>query len=107
MQRIKNIKINLSRFFKKSRIFILLLSFTPMLALAGDDSNMLSSILSSLTDLLTSDIAKIIFILSIIGVGYGWLYLGSIPKGRAIGAIVGIGIVFSAGWIARQLGVGV
>lgn len=93
--------------FKKTRLFSLFLSFSPALALADTNTDTLKTVLSGLVELLTSDIAKIIFVLSIVGVGYGWLYLGQIPKGRAIGAIVGIGIIFSAGWIAQQLGVGV
>ncbi len=96
-----------SQTFNKSRLFAMLLCFSPTLALADNNQDMLSSILTKLTDLLTSDIAKLIFVLSIVGIGYGWLYLGRIPKGRAIGAIAGIGIIFSAGWIAQQLGISV
>lgn len=105
-ERIKKISTHFCGLFKKSRLFILLLSFSPSLALADTDQDELTVILNGLITLLTSNIAKIIFVLSIIGVGYGWLFLGRIPKGRAIGAIAGIGMVFSAGWIAQQLGVG-
>lgn len=70
------------------------------------DNFALVNILKSLIDLLSSDIARIIFVLSIIGVGYGWLFLGRIPKSAAVSAIIGIGLVFSAPYIARQLGVG-
>ena len=76
------------------------------MALANSDGFQLANILQALIQLLNSDIARIIFVLSIIGVGYGWLYMGRIPHGRAIGAIVGIGIVFSASYIAQQLGIG-
>ena len=65
------------------------------------------NILQSLIQLLNSEIARVIFVLAIMGVGYGWLYMGRIPKERAVGAIVGIGIVFSASYIAQKLGVGV
>lgn len=86
--------------------YTLTLVMLPKLACADAiGNNQIASILNGLVSLLTSSIARIIFVLAIIGVGYGWLYLGQIPKGRAIGAIVGIGIVFSAGWIAQQLGV--
>ena len=90
------------RFF----LFGLLATVMPSLAFADTGGFQLVSILESLIDLLQSDIARIIFVLSILGIGYGWLYLGRIPKGRAIGAIIGIGIVFSASYIAQQLGVG-
>lgn len=66
----------------------------------------LADILKQLITLLSSDVARIIFVLAIVGIGYGWLYLGKIPQGRAIGAIIGIGIVFSAPYIATQLGLG-
>ena len=65
------------------------------------------NILQSLIQLLNSEIARVIFVLAIMGVGYGWLYMGRIPKERAVGAIVGIGIVFSASYIAQKLGVGI
>lgn len=66
----------------------------------------LVTILKALIHLLTSDIAKIIFVLSIIGVGYAWLFMGRIPKSAAVAAIIGIGLVFSAPYIANQLGIG-
>ena len=65
----------------------------------------LTSILQALITLLSSDIARVIFVLAIIGVGYMWLYVGRLPKGTAISAIIGIGIVFSAPYIAQQLGI--
>ena len=85
----------------------LLLTLSPTIAFADVSEFQVVSILQGLVSLLNADVARVIFILSIVGVGYGWLYLGRIPKGRAIGAMIGIGIVFSASWIAGQLGVGV
>ena len=90
----------------RKQTLTLLFMCAPTFALAAGDDNRLSTLLNGLIALLTSDVARLIFIVAIIGIGYGWLYLGQIPKGRAIGAIVGIGIVYSAGWIAQQLGVG-
>jgi type IV secretory pathway VirB2 component (pilin) len=73
----------------------------------GDiDSDMISSVLNSLVDLVTSTPAKILFVLAIIGVGYGTLVLGRIERSRAIGIILGVGIIFSSGYIANQLGLG-
>jgi type IV secretory pathway VirB2 component (pilin) len=65
---------------------------------------MLSSVLTSLIKLLTSTPARLLFVLSIIGIGYGTLALGRIPKEKAVAAVVGIGIVFSASYIAQKLG---
>ncbi len=70
------------------------------------DGFKLASILQGLITLLSSDVARLIFVVSIIGVGFAWLSKGMMPKGAAIGAIIGIGIVFSAPWIAQQLGIG-
>jgi len=99
------------RYFKHrtsgtTRVAALLLLFSPTLALADSGGFQLQSILQALINFLNGGIARTLFVLSIIGVGYGWLYLGRIPQGRAIGAIIGIGIVFSASYIAQQLGVG-
>ena len=88
------------------RLLVLSVGFLPTLALADSGNFQLVSVLEGLINLLDSQIARIIFVLSIIGIGYGWLYLGRIPKDKAIGAIVGIGIVFSATYIAQQLGIG-
>ena len=68
------------------------------------DQDRISPVLQGLIDLLTSTPAKLLFIVSIIGVGYGTLYIGKIPKERAIAIIVGIGIIFSASYIAKQMG---
>lgn len=83
-----------------------MIALLPRLAFADSSGFALASILQSLVHLLNSEIARIVFVLAIIAVGYGWLYLGRIPKQRALGAIIGIGIVFSASNIAQQLGVG-
>jgi len=90
---------------KKTRIIAGLLSASPSLALADSSGFKLDSILGSLTTLLNGDIARAVFVLGIVGVGYGWLYMGAIPKNKAIGVIAGIGIVFSASYIAQQLGI--
>jgi len=96
----------IKRNIKKRRVMAGLLSASPSLALADSSGFKLDSILSALISLLNGDIARVIFILGIIGVGYGWLGKGVIPKNRAIGVIAGIGVVFSASYIAQQLGVG-
>jgi len=84
-------------------IFSLLAPVTVMAHELGDSK--LTQVLGSLINLLNSGVARSLFTLAIIGVGYGWLYMGQIPKGRAVGAVIGIGIVFSASWIAKALGI--
>lgn len=94
--------------FLKKRLPILLFACLPSLAFADSgDSDMLSSVLNGLIRLLSSTPARLIFIVAIIGVGYGTLALGKIPKEKAIGIIIGIGIVFSASYIAQKMGLGV
>jgi len=98
------------RYSWKHRLVIEFLVLIPQWAWAagaGEEGDALSRVLNKLVDLITSKPARIFFILSIITVGYSWLYLGRLPKERAIGAIVGIGIIFSAGYIAQQMGLGV
>ena len=70
------------------------------------NSDQLTSVLNALVDLVTSSPAKILFVLAIIGVGYSTLALGKMNKSRALSVVIGIGIVFSAGYIAQQLGFG-
>jgi len=95
-------RIHLSVKHRWSLFFLLL----PNAVFASTSSDQITPILNGVIQLLSSGIARLIFVLAIVGVGYGWLYLGRLPKERAIAAIVGIGIVFSATWIAQQLGVG-
>lgn len=96
--------------WKKSILALITsLSLFPTLTLAAASdigSDKISTVLGGLVNLLTSTPAKVLFVLSIIGIGYGWLHLGKIPKEQAIASIIGIGIVFSAGYIAQQCGLG-
>jgi len=83
------------------------LSFFPSLTLAYNGrGDMISTVLSGLIGILTSTPARLVFVVAIIGVGYGTLALGKIPKERAVAIIIGIGIVFSASYIAQQMGLG-
>ncbi|MBV52632.1 MAG: hypothetical protein CL816_01040 [Coxiellaceae bacterium] len=70
------------------------------------DSDQITNVLNALVDLVTSAPAKILLVLAIIGVGYSTLALGKMNKSHALGVIIGIGVVFSAGYIAEQLGLG-
>ena len=80
---------------------------TSVLAFSNDiDSDKITSILNALVDLATSTPAKILFILAIIGVGYSTLALGRLNKSRALAIVIGVGIVFSSGYLAQQMGLG-
>lgn len=98
-----------SSFGKRILVIVSSLLCLPTMALASASdigSDKISTVLGGLVNLLTSTPAKVLFVLSIIGIGYGWLHLGKIPKEQAIASIIGIGIVFSAGYIAQQCGLG-
>ena len=89
------------------RVSILALIFSPSLAFADSgSSDMLSSVLGGLIGILTSTPARLMFVVAIIGVGYGTLALGKIPKEKAVAIVIGIGIVFSASFIAQKMGLG-
>lgn len=90
--------------------FIMAVLLLPTFALAsgfGDDnSDELTVVLNGLITLLTSTYARLLMIIGIAGVGYLWMWKGTIPAGRAIGTIIGIGIVFSASFLCTALGIG-
>jgi len=86
--------------------WIATLIFSPSLAFADSGQDTLSNVLNGLISLLTSTPARLMFVISIIGVGYGTLALGKIPKEKAVAIVVGIGIVFSASYIAQKMGLG-
>jgi type IV secretory pathway VirB2 component (pilin) len=92
---------------KRVRNFFGLLMFllAPTIALASGDDD-LSNVLQSFIDLLQSTPARLLAVVAIIGVGYGTLYLGKIPKERAVAIVIGIGIIFGATYIVQQLGYG-
>ena len=86
--------------------WIATLIFSPSLAFADSSQDTLSNVLNGLINLLTSTPARLMFVISIMGVGYGTLALGKIPKEKAVAIVVGIGIVFSASYIAQKMGLG-
>ena len=92
------------QWFKTFCVVTLILS--PSLAFADSGQDTLSNVLNGLISLLTSTPARLMFVISIIGVGYGTLALGKIPKEKAVAIVVGIGIVFSASYIAQKMGLG-
>ena len=98
---------NKTKRFLKRRLSILFLAFSPSLAFAGTGEDRISSVLSGLIGLLTSTPARLIFVIAIMRVGYLTMRLGKIPKEVAISIVLGIGIVFSAAYIAQKMGLGI
>lgn len=85
---------------------LILLGLIPMQAFASDlDGFAITGILTRLIALLNHEVTRLCFVLALIAIGYGWLYLGRIPKEKAIGAIVGVGLIASSSYIAKWLGV--
>ena len=70
------------------------------------DGFALLNILQGAINLLTSKVAALVFVIAVIGIGYGCIKLGKIPKEKAISIVIGIGIVYSAAYIAGALGIG-
>lgn len=87
-------------------MFTIAPAFVCAQGLNDDNSDNLTMVLTGLEQLLTGTYARSIMIIAIAGIGYLWLWKGSIPANRAMSAIIGIGIVFSAGYLYSQLGIG-
>ncbi len=79
---------------------------SPSLALASDGGDMMSTVLSGLIGILQSTPARLMFVLAIIGIGYLTLSVGKLPKEKAVIAVIGIGVVFSASYFAQKMGLG-
>ena len=87
------------------RWYLLLGTITmPATVFSDTNTDKVQSILQGLADLLSGTWARLIFIIAIIGVGYG-LISGKMEKGRALMIVLGIAIVFSASYIATTIGV--
>ena len=87
-------------------ILLILMVFPGLVYAADINSDKLDSVLQGLVNFITSGPAKAIFVLAIVGVGYGTLALGRIDKTRAVSIVIGVGMIYSAGYIAQQLGLG-
>jgi len=96
---------------KQNKIFCTvlytILSATPILAFASDfggEDDVLSKTLNGLIGLVTGGWARAIATLCIIAIGYA-LMSGKMEKQRAVFSVVGIGIVFSAAYILKAIGI--
>lgn len=92
--------------FLLRRLIPCFLFFYAQFAWAGDGSQ-ITTILTKLVELLQSNIARCLAVIAIVAVGYGTVYLGRIPKERAISIVLGICIIFGAKFILQTLGYGV
>lgn len=72
----------------------------------ADNGSQITSILTKLVELLQSNIARCLAVIAIVGVGYATVYLGRMPKERAISIVLGICIIFGAKTILQSLGYG-
>jgi type IV secretory pathway VirB2 component (pilin) len=86
-------------------IFIGLFSCANALGYSGEQTK-IDSVLQALLNYLTSSPARLLAVLAIVGVGYSTLYLGRMPKQRAVSVVLGIGIIFGSAAILRMLGLG-
>ena len=98
--------IQLKKQIKKRRLILCGLLLCPGVAFAWGDSTSLDSVLQSLLNYLTSAPARIFALLAIVSVGYGTLYLGKLPKERALAVVIGIGLIFGGAAIMQKLGLG-
>ena len=87
-------------------MFFSFLSTYGSLAVA-DSGSQITTVLTKLVELLQSNIARCIAVLAIVAVGYGTVYMGKIPKERAMSIVLGICIIFGAKFILQSLGYGV
>ncbi len=73
----------------------------------ADSGSQITTILTKLVELLQSNIARCLAVIAIVAVGYGTVYMGKIPKERAMSIVLGICIVFGAKYILQTLGYGI
>ena len=94
---------------KKVRfVFNILVSMLlPVPCFASLGGNDIATALNNLVDLITGEIGTTLCTLAIIGVGFAWLKFGKIEKEIALSVILGIGIIYSASYLAiTTLGAG-
>ncbi|MBB71499.1 MAG: hypothetical protein CMF50_03790 [Legionellales bacterium] len=98
------IKKHLPKAFKHPLTWLLCLF--PQFAFAMSSSNTLEKVLNGLVDITQSKIAALIGALAIIGLGYSAIN-NKLSKERAVVIALGIGLIYGAGWVMNQLGIGV
>ncbi len=77
---------------------------TPAFAFSfGTGQDKLTAALGSLGDYLASGPAAVLGLVAIIGVGYATLFLGKLPKEKAMGIVLGLGIVYGAGFLLHTI----
>lgn len=88
----------------KKMIPLVLLSLNPLAAFASLGNNAIANGLDNLIDLITGEVGTSLCTLAIIGVGFLWLKLGKLEKEQALAVIIGIGVIYSASWLAAEFG---
>lgn len=73
-------------------------------AYASGGGDVISQVLENCLSLLQSKIARLVAVIAIVGVGYATVFLGRIPKERAAAIVLGIGLIYGAGFIVEKLG---
>ena len=78
--------------------------FSPLTAFAkSTKNNALVDVIHGLTDFITDDVGTALCTLAIIGTGFLWLKAGRIEKEHAIGTMLGIGLIYSASFIVKNV----
>lgn len=89
---------------KRLHLICVVLLLIPSAVFAIDNTDVISTLLENVVSLLQSKIARLSAVIALIYVGYSTLYLGRMEKERAFAVILGLGIIFSAGFIMEKLG---
>jgi len=87
---------------KKKYYLLVTTMLLPSLALASDNGDMISTVLTNLTDFITSTVGSLLAIIAVVWTGFG-MYKGTLEKEKALNRMIGIGIVLSGSWLYNML----
>lgn len=73
----------------------------PVSAMAYSTNDKMSEILDDTIDLITGKWGTSLCVLAIMAVGFLWMKMGKMEKDHAMATVVGIGIVYAAGFIVK------
>jgi type IV secretory pathway VirB2 component (pilin) len=92
-----------------SKIITGILLPLPALAVNGNDKleTAITGISNYITGPLGSSLCTLAIMLAIMGTGFLWLKTGHLEKEQAVGTMLGIGLIYSAGYIVTTvMGIG-